>query len=393
MTSDVTIVGAGPVGLMLAAELARSGVVPVVYERRPELSTRPKGNGLVGRIVSVLDDRGLLERFEAAASYSGPLPGFPFGSVPLDFSLLDADSRPRALLIPQPRLEQVLTEYVGELGVEIRRGQELTELTQDDDAVTAHIQGSDGVSRVRTRYLVGCDGAHSRVRNVAGIGFPGTTSPYVTRMGHFTMPDTGGVFDREIELPGLGRVSTDWVKTERGATIVTSLHPGAIIVAIREPNEPPVDAAEPMTHAELATAFERVSGADLPLTDPIWVSRTIPEARIAERYNLGRIFLAGDAAHLFPAGGAALNTGMLDAVDLGGKLATQIAGHAPKGLLNTYHDQRHPIGVRTLMHTRAQAALEGVEGAEGDALRELFGELMACPEPLRHVVRLLTEAA
>jgi FAD binding domain len=160
---DVVIAGGGPTALMLACELRLAGVEPVVLERLPEISQVPKGNGLIGQIVPMLDFRGLLGRLSAGSTAAGPVPRFAFGPLMLDFSKLGV-SPLHILAIPQRRLEERLGERLAELGGTVRRGHELTALTQDEDAVTLDVQGPDGGYRLRARYLVGCDGAHSLVR-------------------------------------------------------------------------------------------------------------------------------------------------------------------------------------------------------------------------------------
>ena len=183
MDADVIIVGAGPTGLMLAGELRLAGVRPLVLERQPQIRDIPKAGGLSGQILELLRYRGELERFEAASTAPRPAPRFPFGGMHVDFTQL-ADPPMQALPLPQPRLERVLDELARELGAEIRRGQEVVGLSQDDATVTADVRGPDGQDRVTARYLVGCDGARSRVRDMAGIPFPGTTYPEVQRLAH-----------------------------------------------------------------------------------------------------------------------------------------------------------------------------------------------------------------
>lgn len=343
---------------MLAGEIKLAGAHPVVLERRPEPTELPKANGLGGRIVDLLDYRGLLERM----GESFPVPSWRFGPVTVPLS------RPmRVLLIQQPKLERLLTERALELGVEIRRGQAVTGLSQDDDGVTIEVGGGDPV---RARYLVGCDGGHSLVRELAGIGFPGTTEKEVLRMGHFAVD----------QAPA----ESDWVRTPYGSAIVTSLQPGVAIIGVRE--ETSVDMGTPLTVPELQEAYLRVTGEELQCGEPIWLSRTVQQARLATTYRAGRVFLAGDAAHLFPAGGSALNVGMLDAADLGWKLAAQVRGQAPPGLLDTYHAERHQVGARTLAQTRAQAFLHQ---CTDDDVRDLMGELLGSAEPARTVSELL----
>ena len=183
MDTDVIIVGAGPTGLMLASELCLAGVRPTVLERQPRLRDTPKASGFNGQIVELLRYRGLLDQVEAASGRPvRPAPGAPFGGMQVDFSRL-TDPAFWAMPLPQPRLERLLDERARELGARIRRGYEVAGVSQDDAAVTADLRGPDGPCRVTARYLVGCDGAHSRVRDTAGIPFPGTTYPEVCPAG------------------------------------------------------------------------------------------------------------------------------------------------------------------------------------------------------------------
>ncbi|WP_410671090.1 FAD-dependent monooxygenase [Amycolatopsis sp. cmx-4-68] len=368
---DVAVIGAGPVGLMLAAELRLGGATPVVLDRRAAPDRRPRANGLGGRIVEQLDHRGLLDRFRAEAGFAGPVPGFPFGPVPLDFARLD---RPMlGLMLQQPRMEALLADRAAELGVEIRRGHELLDLDT--------VRGPAGEYVLHADYVVGCDGAHSRVRELAGIGFPGTTDDELMRLGHFRAD-----LDPFTTVQGLER---GWNRRPGGRVLVTSLTPGVVIAGVREvAPEPP---GEP-TLGEFRDAVRRVLGADLPLGEPLWLSRTVSSARLAERYRAGRVLLAGDAAHVFPAGGSSLNVGLLDAVNLGWKLAAVVRGEADGSLLDTYHAERHPVAARTLTQTRVQALLDRLTGENGDALRTLFGELAAFEAPTRHLAGLLHDA-
>ena len=402
-TAPVVIAGGGPVGLMLAIELCLGGVTPIVLERLPEISDIPKGNGLVGQIVPVLDYRGLLDRLRAGSTYNGPVPGFSFGPLRLEFS---GESPLQILAVPQRRLEHVLAARLAELGGSIRRGHELTEFSQDDEAVTVSVTGPAGDYLLTTRYLVGCDGAHSQVRKQAGIGFPGFTAPEVSLIGRVTLPDAVLLAGSgEAELPGLGRIQlTQQVRTPRGMyslAPLTSLDAtapkGTYIVYTREDADPPANIAgapdgrrlsdrePPVTLAELQASFRRVTGADVRMTDPTWLTRTVGNSRQADRYLEGRVLLAGDAAHVF---GLALNAGLLDAVNLGWKLAAQVRGWAPAGLLASYHTERHAAGRRGLLHTRAQRALTGGDEIT-EAIRDLLGELLTVPGVARHLGELI----
>jgi 2-polyprenyl-6-methoxyphenol hydroxylase-like FAD-dependent oxidoreductase len=384
--TDVVVVGAGPAGLMLAAELCLAGVRPLVLERQPRQRETPKANGFNGQIVELMRYRGLLDRLEAASGRPvRPAPGAPFGGVHLDFSPL-ADPPIWAVPLSQPRLERLLSDRAGELGTEIRRGHQVTRVSQDDAAATADVRGPDGLYQVTARYLVGCDGAHSRVRDTAGIPFPGTTYPEVNRLGQVTLPDSVTRLDNgDLDVPRLGRVQSGFTRTDRGVFGFGSLTSGVVLIQTTEDESGDVDDDVPMTLTEFQDSIRRVLGADLPLGEVIRLSRYGFQARQAERYRDRRILVAGDAAHQFPATGIGINVGMLDAVNLAWKLAAVISGWAPPGLLDTYHRERHLAGARAMLQTQAQVALRRGDDPAGQALRELFLELLADEQPLRRL--------
>ncbi len=385
MDADVIIVGAGPTGLMLAVELRLAGVAVLVLERHPQIRDVPKAGGLNGQIIDVLRYQGLLERFEAAGNAPIPAPRLPFGGVHVDFTGL-ADPPMELLMLPQPRLERVLEELAVELGADVRRGNQVVGLAQDDATVTAEVRGPDGEHRATARYLVGCDGGRSRMRDLAGIPFPGTTFPEIQRLGQTSVPELVTVFDNgDIEVEGVGRIPFGFTPTERGVFAVGSTDPTRLGVYTSEEEGRDYDDDEPMTVAELGESICRVLGYELPLGEPTRLTRFTYHARHAERYRDGRILLAGDAAHLFPAGGVALNAGMIDSVNLGWKLAAEIGGWAPAGLLDTYDAERRLAAERTLLHTRAQWALRRGHDAAADALRDLFLELVSDEQPLRRI--------
>ena len=390
MDADVIIVGAGPAGLMLAGELCLAGVRPLVLERQPRLRETPKANGFNGQIVELLRYRGLLDRVEAAAGRPvRPAPAAPFGGVHPDFSHL-ADPPVWAVPLPQPRLERLLGDRARELGAGIRRGHEVTGVNQDDATVAADVRGPDGPYRVRARCLAGCDGAHSVVRDSAGIPFPGTTYPEVNRLGQVTVADSVTRPDNgDLDVPGLGRIRPGFTRTDRGVFGFGRLTAGVLLLQTTEDEPAGADDDAPMTLAEFQDSIRRVLGADLPLADVTRLSRYGFQARQAQRYRDGRILLAGDAAHQFPATGIGINVGMLDAVNLAWKLAAVIGGWAPAGLLDTYHGERHFAGARALLQTQAQVALRRGQDPAAHALRELFLELLADEQPLRRIGALI----
>ena len=185
------------------------------------------------------------------------------------------------------------------------------------------------------------------MRDLAGIPFPGITYPEVNRLGQTTVPEWVTVLENgDLEVAGVGRFNFGFTRTERGVFAAGSIDPALLGVFTSEQETADYDDDEPMTVTELGDSISRVLGVDLPLGEPTRLTRFTFHARHVERYRDGRIMLAGDAAHLFPAPGVALNAGMIDSVNLAWKLAAAIQGWAPAGLLDTYHDERHLAGER-----------------------------------------------
>ncbi|MEU3568964.1 FAD-dependent monooxygenase [Kitasatospora sp. NPDC036755] len=397
-TEDVVVVGAGPVGLFLAGELALAGVRPVVLDRLPARSGEQKANGLVGQVLRLLDHRGLYQPISGVPGAPRPVPRFVFGAFPLELDRLDPNPL-HAVPVPQHRIEEVLEERARELGVTVRRGREVTGLRQDPTGVTVEVHGPDGAEQHRARYLVGADGGRSTVRKLAGIGFPGTTSPDpVSRVAHVLPPEGLRTTDSgEVLLPGCPtpfRVYTH-TRTDHGVFVIAPFSPEAVMIATVEWGGPPVDRHAPLTLDELRASVRRVTGADLPLAPartagPFTPRRTVGHnTRLAERYRDGRVLLVGDAAHVHAAtGGPGLNLGLQDAANLGWKLAADLRGWAPPGLLDSYQSERRPVGERVFMHSQAQTALMA-PGAGTTAVRALFGELLAHPDNLARIAALL----
>ncbi len=379
------IVGAGPTGLMLAGELRLAGVRPLVLERRPEQGKTPKAHGLSGQILDLLSYRGLLERVQEAVTDPVPVDRFPFGGVHVDLTRFDEPPL-KAVPLRQPLLERLLEDHAVELGAELRRGHEVVGLTQDATSVTAQVRGPDGTYEVTAPYLVGCDGGRSPIRGLAGIGFPGTTYPEVNRIGQVSVPDGLTVHENgDIETPELGRVKAGFTRTDGGVFALGSLTPGILFIQTTEEDPGEVDDDVPMTLTELGDSIRRVLGGDVPLGDPVRLSRYQFSARQAERYRDGRVLLAGDAAHLLPSTGTAINVGMSDAVNLAWKLAADLQGRAPEGLLDTYHGERHAAGARALLQSQAQVALRRGQDPAAEALRAVFEELLGDEQPAKRL--------
>jgi 2-polyprenyl-6-methoxyphenol hydroxylase-like FAD-dependent oxidoreductase len=381
MSHEVVIVGAGPVGLFLSIELATAGVNALVLERltEPDRAIKAGGVGAVG--AEALERRGLkpaLEQAQRAAAAataqmlkarfgSGQVkrPGGHFSALFLIDQSLQRDPDRHMRPVPQEAIERMLAARASELGVEVRRGVTVEGFEQNLDGVTVHTSAS----ALSARYLVGCDGGRSRVRKLAGFEFPGT-DPTITG------------YQAVVELDEPEKIA-GWNRTPRG--LIVSM-PGKRVLSA-EFTGPPPDREAPVTHAEVEGAFQRVSGTDVKVLSMTMATRWTDNARQATTYRKGRVFLAGDAAHVHsPFGGQGLNLGLVDAANLGWKLAAAVKGQ--DGLLDSYTAERHPVGARVLENTRAQVALLRPDPLTS-ALRTIVGDLMKLPEGNRYFGEML----
>ncbi|WP_086668126.1 FAD-dependent monooxygenase [Lentzea kentuckyensis] len=370
---DVIIAGCGPTGGMLAAELRLHDVRVLVLEKESEhVSSFVRVVSLHIRSLELMAMRGLLDRF-LERGRRRPVGGV-FSSIPkpapegLDSAYL--------LGIPQPVVDQLLEAHALELGARVRRGRAVTGFEQDDEGVTVEL--ADG-ERLRTRYLVGCDGARSTVRKLLGVGFPGEPSRNDTLMGE--MAATAPQAEIAAKVAEIHQTTRVFSFGPFGEGIYRVVIPVAGVSESR---------AEPPTIEDFRQQLRAIAGTDFGVHSPRWLSRFGDATRLAEHYRVGRVLLAGDAAHIHPpAGGQGLNLGVQDAVNLGWKLAAQIHGWAPETLLDTYHAERHPVAEAVLENTRAQVALHSAEpGAQ--AVRRLLTELMDFDEVNRHLIEKIT---
>jgi 3-(3-hydroxy-phenyl)propionate hydroxylase len=365
--NDVTIVGSGPTGLMLAGELALSGVQAEVLERRTSAAlVGTRARGFHSRTIEILDQRGLADRFLLEGQ---TFPVLQFGSTPLDTSGLPS-RHPYTLSLTQSRIEQLLLGWVEELGVSVRRSQQVTDLFQDEDGVEVHLISGD---RFQTSYLVGADGGGSTVRKAAGIGLVGaeaTRSYLIAEVEMDEDPITGIRLD-EVGIHAMNA-------TGDGAAV-------GVVLTERE-----LGGDTQPTLSDLSSALTAVYGTDFGVRDPTWLSRFTDATLQATSYRLGRVLLAGDAAHVHPpTGGQGIGLGVQDAVNLGWKLAQVVRGVSSADLLDTYQSERHPATARVLKNVMIQAMLQRGD-ARTDALRDTIAGLAAFEEPRAHLVGLLS---
>ncbi|MGW0637609.1 rifampin monooxygenase [Nocardia salmonicida] len=368
---DVIVAGGGPTGMMLAAELRLHAVRVVLVEKDVEPTKIVRSLGLHARSIEIMDQRGLLDRF-LALGRKHPVGGFFAGIAKPAPERLDT-AHPFVLGIPQPLTDQLLSEHATGLGVEMRRGAEVVGLGQHDDAVTVEL--ADG-TQLRARYLVGCDGGRSTVRRLLGVAFPGEPSRVETLLG-------------EMELTASPETITEVMAEVRKTQLRFGAMPlgGGVYRVVAPADGVAEDRTAAPTFDEFTQQLVATAGTDFGVHSPRWLSRFGDGTRQAEHYRVGRVLLAGDAAHIHPpAGGQGLNLGVQDAFNLGWKLAAQINGWAPPGLLDTYETERHPVAADVLDNTRAQMALMSLDPGP-QAVRRLVSQLMDFDD----VSRYLTE--
>ena len=373
----VVIAGAGPTGLMLAAELALAGVDVAIVERRLSQDLAgSRAGGLHARTLELLDQRGVVDRFLARGQVAHAA-----GFAETRLSLTDFPTRYNYTLgLWQNHIEHILAGWVSELAVPIYRGREVAGFSQDGEGVDVAL--SDGTS-VRAQYLVGCDGGRSTIRKIAGIAFPGwdaTTSSIIAEVSMSAEPPLG-VRRNHAGVHGIGRVEYEI----RDGEIVYKDH-GPVRVMV---TEMAVGAGEP-TMRDLSEALVSVYGTDYGVHSPTWISRFTDMTRQAAAYRDRRVLLAGDSAHVHaPDGGQGLQLGVHDAVNLGWKLAQVVKRISPDSLLDTYHAERHPVAARALRKTMASVALRRAD-ERTTAAREMVSELLEMDEPRKRLAAMLS---
>ena len=372
-TSQVAVVGAGPTGLMLACELALGGTKVRLLEERTDMPNITRAFAVHARTLELLDARGLADELIPRGLVVPQVA--PPGGTTLDLTELHSRFG-MVLMVPQSGTELLLQTRADELGVEIVRGAEVVGLTQDDEAVTVECAGGDSV---RADYVVGCDGAHSAVRSLLGIDFVG--KQYETHIlladVHLASPPQDGLFAKA---------------SPEGVVLFVPFGDGLFRAIAWDRLREQAPLSEPVTLEEIRSAFGRIAGDDFGMTEMSWSSRFLSERRQARHYRRGRVFLAGDAAHVHsPLGGQGMNTGLGDAMNLGWKLAAAVRGSAPNWLLDTYERERHPVGAGVLRMTDAFNQIVLDRSALRRAVRSFaLGTVLRIPRTRRMVAERLS---
>ncbi|WP_437808063.1 FAD-dependent monooxygenase [Sorangium sp. So ce1078] len=371
---DVVVVGAGPVGLLLAIELKLGGAGVMVLERLTAPSVAIKGTSVGPLGAETLQRRGmgpaLAEAEDRTFAAMGPAGverraqayrsrGGHFAVLPLR---LDAAREPerRMCWVDQQGLEAILGKRAAALDIEVRRGCEVTDVEQHDDGVAVHWTSQDGPDHARCAWLVGCDGGRSSIRKMAGLAFPGTPPS-------LTMYQAVLDLDHPERLPrGLPRM--------REGGFMYGPRPRRLVMT--DFSGPPADRKAPVTREELEGVLRRISGADVRVTAIEQANRFTDSARLVDTYRRDRVLLAGDAAHIHsPLGGQGLSLGLVDAANLGWKLAAVVRGDKPDSLLDSYTSERRPVAEAVLANTLAQIALMRPD-PHSIAMRDIFAKLL-----------------
>jgi 2-polyprenyl-6-methoxyphenol hydroxylase-like FAD-dependent oxidoreductase len=372
---EVLVVGAGPVGCWVAAELCAAGVRGMVVEARENRAAWSRGFVVHPRTLEIFDSRGAAAPM-LAASRRLPTWHFAMGSSRLDFSVLPT-TFPFILLQPQAQTEELLEAHLNRLGGEVLRGRRVTGLRQEADRVLVRMEHDSSELEVSARFVVGCDGAHSVVRDSAGIGFSGT-------------PDTMVSPAALVELTAPPPPEEYLQGNEQGLLFLIPLPDGRFVVSTVD-HAVMNDVDAPWTAQTVRESMIRITGSDFGLGEVERVSTIGNSALQADRYREGRVLLAGDAAHVhFPMGGQGMNLGLQDAHNLAWRLITAVkaerdgAGRADaataaelEALLDGYEAERRPAGERVLEDVHAQMGLVAATGADGAALRGRFEALLA----------------
>jgi 2-polyprenyl-6-methoxyphenol hydroxylase-like FAD-dependent oxidoreductase len=360
MPADVLVVGAGPVGLTMAGELARNGVRCRIIEKAATPPATSRALAIFPRTLEVFQMMGVIDQVVGAGhelsgvafhNRGGQIGYIGFSCLPCRYHF--------AISLPQNETERILTEHLASLGICVEREKELIGLSQSSDGVRSVVRNSSGLEEtLETGWLIGCDGAHSAVRHLLGLQFEGNAYPETFLLADATVDSPLDNFNIHLFLAGDGLVGIFPFGRNR-----------CRVIANLRAEEDDRSTDEPRLE-EIQTIVDRRAISGIRLTDPVWLSRFhIAHRKVAE-FRSGRVFLAGDSAHIHsPAGGQGMNTGIQDAFNLAWKIGLVVHGKSPVSLLNSYNEEREPVAKMVLDLTDRLTRLATLQSELGQQLR------------------------
>ncbi|MFI7004563.1 FAD-dependent monooxygenase [Nocardia sp. NPDC050175] len=377
--TDVLIVGGGPTGLLLANELGLAGVRAIVVERDLTRSRQSKALNLQPRSAEILDWRGWLGLIDEYVF--AKLPWGHFAGIPLDYGKLDSRFALQTAIV-QADVERALEGKLADFGITRHRGHELVHidsgLAPGDEQVSAIVATTEGEQRITAHYLVGADGGRSTVRKLTGVGFPGREGHMPATVCDVTLTRKPAGLAERWSIPEFDPARADFA-------FLLALPDGVHRFVFGGPDQAGIDRDTVITAEEVQGALTRSYGSEIELGELRAGSRFVDSARQVTEYRTGRVFLAGDAAHIHaPLGGQGMSLGLQDAFNLGWKLAADINGWAPPQLLDTYHRERHPVAAAVLANTQVQSVLT-TSHPDALAVRAMMIRMLQLPEANRQV--------
>ena len=381
--TDVMVVGAGPTGLTMACELARRGINPRIIDKAPSPTDKSRAFGIHPRTLELFDNIGIVDE---VLSQGNPCNAFdmynrgePLASVSFD----NLESKyPFVVMLAQSDTERILTEHLNSLGVSVERETELLNIIQHDETVNATITSKGGIEEaVRCRYLAGCDGAHSSTRHQLNLEFKGAPYPNYWLLADCNIDWKYPVFHLSIFIHPTGVSAFFPLRTDRGR-LMFELEDATI----DEEMPPPTLRDVHRLLKEREIEYESV-------TDPNWLAYFKLHHRMVDRYGSGRVFLAGDAAHIHsPMGGQGMNTGIQDAYNLAWKLALVLKAQSPETILDSYNAERHKVGKEVVELTDTATNIATIHNPVLSAIRNKVIGIVSKIDPVSHkIINTLTQ--
>jgi 2-polyprenyl-6-methoxyphenol hydroxylase-like FAD-dependent oxidoreductase len=380
--TPVLVVGAGPVGLMLACELVRHGVECRIIDKAPAPTDKSKALGIHARTLEIFDNAGIADEMIAAGHKAHGMSAFSGGKRIAHISLDQIPSRYQfVLMLPQSETERFLGMHLASLGLQVERNVELAGFTQDADGVTSTLKAADGrEEQCHSAWIAGCDGAHSTVRHTLGLEFEGEQ-----------YEESFWLADLLLDFREADDELYAYAGDEEMVVLFPMGHQRWRIIGTRSL----ADGTAPPTLAEAQASLDKLVGHGVKAHDPIWLAHFIISRRRVKQYNVGRAFLCGDAAHIHsPAGGQGMNTGLQDAHNLAWKLALVISKSAKPDMLATYQAERHPVATEVLKETDMLTRVVTLRSPIAKAVRDRLAPIFSALEVVQdRASRALSETA